>query len=296
MEKYKRVPRPKEPTVEGEIRITSVGRVQSYVTYAARLFTEQNREKLMIKATGNAIVRAVSLAEVLKRRFPNLHQLTKCGSTEITDEYEPLEEGLDKVTHSRIVAFMEITLAKEGAAGELDKEDPGYQSPIDQSLVKDYSPEDTMRGRGGRGRGRGRGRGGPRGRGRGGGGGGGEGGYQEEYNGGGYSGRGGGYRGGYRGRGGEGGYPPRGRGRGRGGPRGGGGGGGYYDDDYYGGGYGGYGGYGGGRGGYRGGRGGPAPYRGGYYDNGYGGPPRGRGRGRGGPRGRGRGGGAGYYD
>jgi len=168
MDKYQRVAREKEPTVEGEIRITSIGRVQSYVTYAARLFTEQERDTITIKATGNAIVRAVSLAEVLKRRFPNLHQLTKCGSTEINDEYEPLEEGLPKVNHARIVSFMEIILSREKASEDLPKDDPGYQAPIDQDLVQNYTAEETIRGRGGRGRGRGRGRGGPVVRGRGG--------------------------------------------------------------------------------------------------------------------------------
>ena len=33
--------------------------------------------------------------------MPGLHQITKIGNTEITDEYEPLEEGLDKVTDTR---------------------------------------------------------------------------------------------------------------------------------------------------------------------------------------------------
>ncbi len=54
MEKYRKVPREREPTGEGEIRVTSIGRVQSYVSYAARLFNEEKRDELLIKATGGA--------------------------------------------------------------------------------------------------------------------------------------------------------------------------------------------------------------------------------------------------
>merc|ERR1719238_2641474 len=77
----------------------------------------------MITATGNALSKAVTTAEVIKRRFKGLHQITKIGSTDIVDEYEPIEEGLDKVTDTRSVPFIEITLSKEA----LDTSDKGYQ-------------------------------------------------------------------------------------------------------------------------------------------------------------------------
>ncbi len=38
----------------------------------------------------------VTIAEILKRRVPKLHQTTQIESTDITDVYEPLEEGLDR--------------------------------------------------------------------------------------------------------------------------------------------------------------------------------------------------------
>merc|ERR1712039_329254 len=93
-----------------------------------------------------------------------LHQVTSLGTVEIVDEYEPLEEGLDKVTDTRNVSTIEITLSKDA----LDTSNKGYQPPLDASLVKEYDAEEMARGRGrGRGRCRGKGRGKGKGKGRG---------------------------------------------------------------------------------------------------------------------------------
>merc|ERR1712187_153600 len=75
-------------------------------------------------------------------------------------EYEPLEEGLDKVTDTRNVSGIEIKLSKEA----LDTSDKGYQAPIDESLVKEYTEEEMTKPRG---RGRGKGGRSPKGKGRG---------------------------------------------------------------------------------------------------------------------------------
>merc|ERR1711879_936497 len=88
----------------------------------------------------------------------DLHQITSLGSAEIIDEYEPLEEGLDKVTDTRNVSIIDIKLSKE----PLDTSDKGYQPPIDASLVQEYDPEQMtkLRGRGkGRGKGKSKGKG-----------------------------------------------------------------------------------------------------------------------------------------
>merc|ERR1712070_1115740 len=126
-----------------------------YVSFAAKVFNEMEKQEVVVKATGNALAKAVTLAEVIKRRFKGLHQITKLGLTEIVDEYEPLEEGLDKVTDTRSVPFAEIKLSKT----ELDTKDVGYQPPVDEALVTEYDPEQMTRSRG-RGRGKGRGKGG----------------------------------------------------------------------------------------------------------------------------------------
>jgi len=145
MEKYRRVPKKAatEKSADDEIRITAKGRTATYVTYASKLLNEKAMETFTLKATGAALATAVTVAEVIKRRFKGLHQITKLGSVEVTDEWEPLEEGLDPVTGTRAVSFIEIVLSKQ----ELDKSDKGYQEPLDESLVQEFDPEEVARGK-----------------------------------------------------------------------------------------------------------------------------------------------------
>jgi len=156
MDKYRKVIKPKDTEVkdEAEIRVTAVGSVSAYVSRAAKVFNELEKPMVTITGTGNAITKAVSLAEVVKRRFKGLHQITSIGSTEIVDEYEPLEEGLDKVSETRTMSTISIKLSKDS----LDSSDKGYQAPLDDSEIKEYDPEELTKNRG-RGRGGGKGRG-----------------------------------------------------------------------------------------------------------------------------------------
>merc|ERR1712066_443730 len=125
---------------------------------------EENKSTFTITGTGNAITKAVTLAEVVKRRFKGLHQITSLSTTEIVDEYEPLEEGLDKVMDTRTLSCIEIKLSKE----PLDTSDKGYQAPIAESEVTEYDPEKAAADRGrGHGRGKGRGKGKSKGKGKG---------------------------------------------------------------------------------------------------------------------------------
>lgn len=163
MEKYRRVRPAREPLGSDEIRVTAMGKVVNYVSYAGTLITDQKMRQLTIKASGNAIGQAIALAEQLKRRYKGLHQLNSCGNTTVSLVYEPIEEGLDQVTEERVVAYLEIKLSFD----PLDEKDPGYQPPLDDAAFNELKPVAApgpaghMRGRGGY-RGGMRERGGPR--------------------------------------------------------------------------------------------------------------------------------------
>ena len=81
---------------------------------------------------GRAINKTVTIAEIIKRRIPNLHQLTEIGSVNITDTWEPLEEGLNTLETTRHVSVISITLSTV----ELDTSKPGYQQPLPEEQVK----------------------------------------------------------------------------------------------------------------------------------------------------------------
>ncbi|XP_062198665.1 H/ACA ribonucleoprotein complex subunit GAR1-like isoform X2 [Phragmites australis] len=167
MDRYHRVEKPREeaPIKENEIRITTQGRMRNYITYATALLQDKGSDEVVFKAMGRAINKTVMIAELIKRRIVGLHQNTTTGSTDITDMWEPLEEGLLPLETTRHVSMITITLSKK----ELDKSSVGYQSPLPADEVKplvEYdndeaasSPAGRGRGRGGRGRGWGRGRG-----------------------------------------------------------------------------------------------------------------------------------------
>ena len=59
---------------------------------------------------GRAINKAVTIAEILKRKMP-LHQWNVLTSLEMIDLYEPIEEGLDVVENRRYVSCLTITLS-----------------------------------------------------------------------------------------------------------------------------------------------------------------------------------------
>jgi hypothetical protein len=76
---------------------------------------------------GRAINKAVTIAEIIKRKLP-VHQLNQLASVEMIDVYTPLEEGLDQVTSRRFVSCIKITLSL--SATVLDTFHYGYQPPL----------------------------------------------------------------------------------------------------------------------------------------------------------------------
>ncbi|XP_039064384.1 keratin, type II cytoskeletal 1-like [Hibiscus syriacus] len=167
MDRYQRMEKPKAeiPINENEIRITTQGLIMNYITYATTLLLEKGSSEIVLKAMGRAINKTVMIAELIKRRIADLHQITSIGSTDITDMWEPLEEGLLPLEITRHVSMITVTLSKK----ELDISSTGYQAPLQADQVKpineyeeDGAPETPQkpprgRGRGGRGRVRGKG-------------------------------------------------------------------------------------------------------------------------------------------
>lgn len=87
---------------------------------------------MALKALGHAISKAVTIAEILKRRVKDLHQLTEISSVRIVDTWEPIEEGLNTIETQRQVSMITITLSVK----PLDSSAPGYQAPLPHSEVQ----------------------------------------------------------------------------------------------------------------------------------------------------------------
>ncbi|XP_049369165.1 uncharacterized protein LOC125834030 [Solanum verrucosum] len=141
MDRYEKVQKPRidNPIKENEIRITTQGRLRNYITYATNLLLqEKGCKEIALKSMGRAISKTVMIAELIKRKMVGLHQITTIGSTDITDTWEPLEEGLLPLETTRHVSVITIILSKE----ELDTSSAGYQPPIPADQVRPLTEYD----------------------------------------------------------------------------------------------------------------------------------------------------------
>lgn len=130
MQNYTKIKEERDHTKKGqednEIRVTSDRFLRKYLNIAEEKLKDENIKELVIRGTGNAIVNAVGLAELLKRRNEGLHQISEIHSMEIIDRYEPKIEGLDIIEQKRRVTAVKITLSKN----VLDTTNVGYQEPL----------------------------------------------------------------------------------------------------------------------------------------------------------------------
>nr|XP_046254491.1 ribonuclease P protein subunit p25-like protein [Scatophagus argus] len=83
--------------------------------------------QIVFTATGKGASKAITCAEIVKRRVKGLHQLTRLLYSTMVEVWEPLEPaaGLDSLTASRNVPAIWILLSRE----PLDCSQPGYQAP-----------------------------------------------------------------------------------------------------------------------------------------------------------------------
>ena len=134
MEAYQKIERAEEPLPSNEIRVRRGVGIGRYLKRAWELLNapEGSDETIVIKGVSNAVQSAVNLAELVKHRVKNLHQVNKISNITIVDEYEPLVEGLDHLKFSRVVTMLQITLTK---SDNVDKTDVGYQGPIPEDEV-----------------------------------------------------------------------------------------------------------------------------------------------------------------
>ena len=127
------------PSTPGELHINPRRPVKVYVKDAVLWFRRENKARIVLKASGWAISQAVAAAEEIKRAVGGLHQVVTFGKRIVTDVFEPIESGLDTVTKERTIPSVEIVLA----TGQVDVKDPGYQTPLPSSLVKEMSVEEA---------------------------------------------------------------------------------------------------------------------------------------------------------
>jgi len=144
-DKYVKIKKASDTAPENEIRIRAVPRIGRYISYAASLLLEKKLDTVLIKASGNAAKSACQIAEILRHRIKDLHQVSALKTITVVDEYEPREEGLDRVSVERKLAVLEITLSLK--SGVLDTNAPGYQAPLPADQVQEEELQSILAGR-----------------------------------------------------------------------------------------------------------------------------------------------------
>ncbi|KAK1430193.1 hypothetical protein QVD17_12758 [Tagetes erecta] len=116
MDWYQKVekPRVEQPIDENEIRITSQGRMRSYITYAMTLLQEKGSQEIMFKAMDRAINKTLTIVELIKRRIVGLHQ-------------EPLIPPFIKSVYSELEPYLIIRVLDKKA---LEYGNEGGEQPL----------------------------------------------------------------------------------------------------------------------------------------------------------------------
>lgn len=113
-------------TKENEIRVQAKGQIKNYLGYAFRILNKTDHKFIVVSATGNAIVKALILIELVKRRIGNLYQINHIDSDVISTVEDTKIEDMPKVETKRRVTKMETILSRD----PLDENDVGYQPPM----------------------------------------------------------------------------------------------------------------------------------------------------------------------
>lgn len=125
---------------ESEIRVSQQGQVSAYLGYAIKVLNKSESAKLTVRAEGNAIVKALILVELMKRRVGDLAQLNTISSKLVEVETGNFDEGEENVIMRRVTSFT-CQLSK---GDDLDTSQPGYQEPIakeDDASLNDADEE-----------------------------------------------------------------------------------------------------------------------------------------------------------
>lgn len=102
---------PSLPGPKDVVRITQSGSINAYVTYAQRQLQDPSVRRIQLHAQDKAISKAVTVAEILKRVHPGLHQHNLLAPETLTT---------NKSDSSRTVSSLSITLTDKPSTSQPD--------------------------------------------------------------------------------------------------------------------------------------------------------------------------------
>lgn len=106
-------------------------KIRNLMGFALKKMQEPTTKQIVWTGSGSAIPKAISCAEILKRKIKGLYQINKIRYKRITETWLPKMEDLDRLIVNRDIPTISILLSKE----KLDPEEPGYQAPGKCSIL-----------------------------------------------------------------------------------------------------------------------------------------------------------------
>ncbi|XP_049958307.1 ribonuclease P protein subunit p25-like protein isoform X1 [Schistocerca serialis cubense] len=122
LEKEK-IPIPNLPEKFIWMQVTGGSKMRNLLNYALKAFKDER--SIVWSGSGGGMGKAISCAEIVKRRNKDLHQITKICYRKVEEYWEPQMENLDTLVVIREIPTIHILLSKD----PLDKNEPGYQAP-----------------------------------------------------------------------------------------------------------------------------------------------------------------------
>ncbi|XP_033762054.1 ribonuclease P protein subunit p25-like protein [Pecten maximus] len=108
-----------------EMKVTAGSKIRNLLGYSMKKIKEPEVKQMTWNASGPAIPKAISCAEIMKRKNKSLHQITRLMNRRIEEYWEPKVDGLDRLKVNRDIPAIYILLSKI----PVDTADPGYQAP-----------------------------------------------------------------------------------------------------------------------------------------------------------------------
>ena len=141
----KRVINPPTKRVKSHMFIKRQTNVQKCVAYCIDLMYNKQYPYVKLSAISHNMDKAVFIAEQLKRKVKNLHQINELETFHFTEVWTPKEEPTDERFKFKINKFstnFEITLTR---VIPKNKNHYGYQIPLQINLVSPRDPRDYIK-------------------------------------------------------------------------------------------------------------------------------------------------------
>mmetsp|Transcript_6144 Transcript_6144/g.9104 ORF Transcript_6144/g.9104 Transcript_6144/m.9104 type:complete len:121 (+) Transcript_6144:14-376(+) len=105
----------------GVVGVSAHSQVSSLLNLA--LSTLESEGQVLIRSLGNAAPKAVTLAEMVKKRVPSLHQQSETSTESVSTNYANLQEGQKPA--NKTLSRLDIILSNN----PLNQSHYGYQPP-----------------------------------------------------------------------------------------------------------------------------------------------------------------------